>query len=141
MKKKTMIALFGLSLSTISFAQTQETKEIKQVITSFSSAGDRNDAVELEKHLDDNYRIVMNRLFGSKEVSIMPKSAYLEKIRSKEFGGDKREVVIENVLINGNTASAKITFTGAKMKVVSLIFLIKNEEGLWKIVCDLPTIV
>jgi len=71
-------------------AQKTEVQNVEKVIAAFSKAGDDNNAEKLATYLDDNYRIVMNRLFGSTEVSVMPKSVYLDKISSKEFGGDKR---------------------------------------------------
>lgn len=122
-------------------AQSKDHKAINEAIAVFSKAGDKNDYNKLNDCLDDNYRIVMNRLFGSKEVSIMPKSVYLEKIKSKEFGGDKRKLAIEDLVTNGSTAMAKITFNGEKMKTVSLITLVKNEKGEWKLVSDVPIVI
>ena len=39
----------------------------------------------MSSYFDENYRIVMNQLFGSTEVSVVPKSLYLEKINSKDL--------------------------------------------------------
>ncbi len=140
MKKAILIGLFGLFISTMSCAQKSEEIAIKNVIIAFSKAGDANDAQKLSAYLDDNYRIVMNRLFGSKEVSVMSKSAYLEKIKTKEFGGDKRTVTIQNSIINGTSAVVKVAFKGAKMTFVSLITLIKKENGTWILVSDVPVV-
>lgn len=139
MRKIKLITLICSMLSVVACsAQKNEMKNIEKVITEFSKAGDENDAEKLATYLDDNYRIVMNRLFGSTEVSVMPKSVYLEKIKSKEYGGDKRGLTIENTVINGTTASAKVTFEGSKMTFVSLIVLIQDLEGNWKLICDTP---
>ncbi len=140
MKKTMVIGLFGLMVSISSCAQEAEMENVKKTIKAFASAGDFNDANELEKCLDDNYRIVMNRLFGSNEVTIMTKSLYLEKIRSKEFGGDSREVTFNNVIINGNTASAQVTLKGNKMTLVSLITLVKEGDDNWKLISDMPIV-
>lgn len=140
MKKAIFIGLIALFTSAQATAQKSEEKAIKEVIMAFSKAGDQNNADKLGTLLDDNYRIVMNRLFGSKEVSIMPKSLYLQKIKSKEFGGDNREVSIKKVLINGTTATVQATFKGSKSTFVSFIVLIKNEKGNWKLVSDIPII-
>lgn len=121
-------------------AQKSEMENIEKVITKFAKAGDENNADELANYLDDNYRIVMNRLFGSTEVSVMPKSVYLEKIASKEYGGDKRVLTIENMVINGTTASAKVTFKGTKMIFISLLVLIQDSDGDWKLICDTPIV-
>ena len=138
MKKILFIGLIGLFFSTVSCSQTSQMKAIEKTITAFSKAGDTNNSLELAKYLDDNYRIVMNRLFGSKEVSVMSKSLYLEKIETKEFGGDTRELIISNVVVNGSTASAKVVFKGKKATFVSLMTLIQNEDGTWKLISDVP---
>ncbi len=141
MKKVKLVAMLCVLLGTMSCnGQSSEVKEVKKVITAFSKAGDTNNVTELNKHLDENYRVVMNRLFGSTEVSVMPKVVYVEKIKTKEFGGDTRELTIENVVINGTSASAKVTFKGSKMTFVSLIILIKNGSGAWKLISDTPMV-
>lgn len=121
-------------------AQKQDIKDIKEVITLFSKAGDSNDAAKLANCLDDNYRIVMNRLFGSEAVSIMSREVYLEKIKTKEYGGDTRSLTFENVIVNGNTAVVKVIFTGKKMTFNSLISLVKDSKNQWKLISDVPII-
>lgn len=139
MKKVKLGGLLCLMLSTLSCnAQNQEVTEVKKVITAFAKAGDTNNATELNQYLDDNFRVVMNRLFGSTDVSVMPKAVYVEKIKSKEFGGDKRELSFETIIINGTSATAKVTFKGNKMTFVSILVLIKNAEGKWKLISDTP---
>ena len=94
MKKQFLIVVVSALMCTACNAQSKnkqhpEMKKIEQTIHSFAKAGDDQDATQLDHLLDPNYRIVMNRLFGSPEVTVMPKSLYLDKISSKEFGGDK----------------------------------------------------
>ncbi|WP_430907906.1 nuclear transport factor 2 family protein [Maribacter sp. 2-571] len=134
----TMIAIF--SIVTIGKAQKQEKTKIKEVITAFAKAGDSNDYEALDAYLDDNYRVVMNRLFGSKQVAILPKTVYVDKIKSKEFGGDTRELTFKNITVNGLTASAEVIFVGSKMTFHSIMLLAKNEENVWKLVSDMPVV-
>ncbi|MTI39428.1 nuclear transport factor 2 family protein [Fulvivirga lutimaris] len=140
MDKSILIGMVGMLLSACATAQQSETEAVKATIKNFANAGDFNDAETLDKYLDENYRVVMNQLFGSTEVVVMPRSVYLEKIASKEFGGDSRELKIENVLINGNTASAKVTFKGTKMTFVSIVTVVKHNNGEWKMLSDVPVI-
>ncbi|WP_248724156.1 nuclear transport factor 2 family protein [Seonamhaeicola sp. ML3] len=137
--KKIVLTCFIFSALCCS-SQNSELENIKEVITAFAKAGDKNDSQELAMYLDDNYRIVMNRLFGSESVVIMDKSTYLKKIESKEFGGDKRQLNFENITINGSSASVKVTFKGEKMTFVAILCLIQNKEGKWKLVSDIPVI-
>ncbi|MGH1366444.1 MAG: nuclear transport factor 2 family protein [Calditrichia bacterium] len=139
--KRSMLVMFVFGLALLSgYAQASDAKEINTTISGFAKAGDMNDAEKLAGYLDSNYRVVMNRLFGSSEVSIMSREVYLEKIRTKEFGGDTRKVKVENLVINGTTASAKVTMMGKKATFISLITLLKNAKGQWKLVSDVPIV-
>lgn len=140
MNKIILVGIFALFITAGSNAQSSDEKAVKETIISFSKAGDKNDADKLETYLDDNYRIVMNRLFGSSEVSVMNKDVYLEKIRTKEYGGDNRKVEIESIVLNGSTASAKVSFVGSKMTFVSILILIKNGNNEWKLLSDVPIV-
>ncbi len=119
-------------------AQTNETKSIEKVIHEFSKAGDDSDVNKLDDLLDDNFRIIMNRMFGSKKVAIMPKSGYLKKIKSKEWGGYSRTTTIEHIVINGNSATAKVTHVSKKATMISLIVLVQGDNNEWKLISDTP---
>lgn len=140
MEHSIAITLMGMLVGTVALSQTSESTLVKETITAFAKAADNSDAADMEQYLDENFRIVMNRLFGSNTVNIMPREVYLEKIRTKEFGGENRKIQIEEVIMNGATACAKVTFQGAKMTFVSLMTLIKSESGTWKLVSDVPTV-
>lgn len=114
-----------------------ESSEIKQTIIDFAKAGDENDLNTLKRILDDNYRIVMNRLFGSDEIKMINKEMYLSKIKSKEWGGDNRKVEVREIIYNGNSASAIVNYKGEKMSFTSIIDLIKDKED-WKIIAETP---
>lgn len=146
MKKQLIIA--AISMLGIFGCQEQsetksnlEMKKIEAIIRAFGSAGDQQNVEQLDKLLNSNYRIVMNRLFGSQEVSVMPKSVYLDKIRSKEFGGDKRDVIIEDLFVNNTVASAKVTMKGEKMTFVSCLQLLQKADGEWQLISDMPYLV
>ena len=74
-------------------------------------------------------------------VGILPLVVYLQKIAAKEFGGDKRKLDFQEFLINGITASVKVKSTGEKMSMVSLLTLVQDDKGSWKIVEDAPVII
>lgn len=131
-----LIAVFAIQC----YGQTNDETKIKTVIANFSKAGDTNNTAKLESCLDHNYRIIMNQLFGSADVTIMLKREYLKKIESKEFGGDKRSLEFMEIVLNGNTATAKVLFKGSKMTATSLITLVKHKNGQWKLINDVPVI-
>ncbi|WP_416864806.1 MAG: nuclear transport factor 2 family protein [Imperialibacter sp.] len=136
-----MMTVFGTMVFSIAQGQETGVEEVKKTIMQFATAADYQDPIILEEVLDTNFRVVMNRLFGSEGVTIMPREVYLAKIKNKEFGGDKREVTISNVTINGNTANALVSFKGSKMTFVSTLLLVLTKEGKWKLVADLPNVI
>ena len=127
-------------LAIVGHTQENEEKAIKEVITSFAKAGDKNDVEKLATFLDANYRIVMNRQFGGNGVSITDRDTYLEKIKSKEWGGGHREITISKTVINGVSASVLVVFKGSKISFTSLILLVKNSEGNWLLISDTPIV-
>lgn len=140
MKRALFLGLFSVLMSTAVLAQTKEVTAVKAAIEGFSKAGDASDADKLATYLDVNYRVVMNQLFGGTEVAVMPRAVYLDKIRKKEFGGDKRELTFNDVQINGNTAYANVVFKGTKMTFTSIVTLAQNAAGSWLLVSDVPVI-
>ncbi len=139
MKKIMLMSLLSIfSLGSI-YGQKEE-KAIKKVVNAFAEAGDKNDVKSLEKYLDPNYRVTMNRLFGSKEVSVVSRSVYISKIKSKEWGGDKRKLTYLSIVVNGNTAVVHVKMKGEKATFISLLNLVKNEENDWQLISDLPII-
>lgn len=136
----TLIA--GICLALPAQAQSiKQKKAVTKVITQFAKSGDSQDADKLETLLDANYRVVMNQLFGSDEAFVLDKNAYLQKIRDKEFGGDTRALTIEDLAINGKSATARVTFAGSKLTMVSFLQLIQDKNGQWKLLQDVPTVI
>ncbi|MEQ9262324.1 MAG: nuclear transport factor 2 family protein [Owenweeksia sp.] len=140
MNKFILSIFITLSVYTMSYAQNQEVTAIKTTIKAFAKGGDNSNARETAQYLDPNYRVVMNRLFGSKEVVILSREVYLEKIRNKEFGGTPRTLTFQDVITNGSTACAKVKMASANLTFISLINLVKDEQGEWKLVSDTPVV-
>ena len=75
----------------------------------------------------------------NEKVMNIPKAAYLEKLSSKEFGGDNREVnILKVITIDKTNAAVHARLTGEKA-VMSSIFSLTNLGGDWKIVQELVT--
>lgn len=138
MKTLMLLTLIGINMNLN--AQKEDEKAITTTIETFAKAGDNNDRETLATTLDDNYRIIMNRLFGGDVVSIMGKEVYLEKIATKEYGGDSREVEVKSITIVGTTACVNVLFKGQKMTFDTIMILVKNKGAEWKIISDTPQI-
>lgn len=140
MKKSILVgclAVLGFAAS----AQKTAEKAVKETVIAFAKAGDAQDAALLATYLDAHYRVVMNRLFGSSELSVLSREVYLEKISSKVFGGDTRTFEFLEIAVNGNTAVVRVNMNGSKMKTCSTLLLAQNESGKWLLVCDMPVII
>ena len=69
MKQTLVFLLMGLLVVSTAKAQKSDSeKAVKQTLKDFASYGDQQNAEGLEEVLDDSYRVVMNQLFGSKEL-------------------------------------------------------------------------
>jgi hypothetical protein len=141
MKRSALIFSIFLMMAISSFGQTTDQEAIRQTIKTFAKAGDTQNVDDFESILDENYQVIMNRLFGSEHTVIMPRSDYLAKIKAKEFGGGKRSVTIEHIELNGNTAVAKVLLKGSEISFRSLISLVQSANGTWQIVSDMPVVI
>lgn len=141
MKKLFFVSTFSLFTFVTCFAQNgNDEKAISVAVHHFAANADQQDVKKMAAVLDDNFRAVVNRLFGSKEVSIMDKSLYLQLLKDKKIGGSKRDVTILTMNVTNNNASVKAQLTGKDLLFTTYLLLVKNEEGEWKIVNDMPFI-
>lgn len=118
-------------------AQTEK-EEVKKVITQFTQAADQQDADGVATLLHEDFRVVMNQLFGSSDVSFMNKIVYVQLIRDKKMGGDKRTIEFVSVDVVNQNASVKVLLKGKTMVFESLLHLIKTADGKWQLINDLP---
>ncbi len=124
-----------------SFAQSSEDwDQIRTVVEAFSAAGDQQDAAALESLLHPGFRSVVHRAFGSEETSLMTRDVYLQLIREKKIGGDKRNVYLLQMDQLQNLAQVKVIMAGEKLHFTSYLSLVKLPDGRWQIVGDLPVI-
>lgn len=140
LKSLTMTLLFASALIGSVNLDQQDQQKITDVVTQFAQFADNQDANAMSAILDDQYRAYLNRLMGSNQVSTLDKTMYLQLLKDKKIGGEKRTVSIGTGDINGNNAFVKVKMEGAKMKFVSYLLLAKTEAGEWKIVADMPAI-
>jgi hypothetical protein len=129
------IAIIMTSISTI--AQSDKVL-IEQVVNQFAKAGDARDVVQLKTLLHDEFRLAMNRLFGSETVTLLTKAAYLKMMEDGKLGGDSRTVQILSIDITENNAAVKVALKGKALTFQSYYHLVKNVLGQWQIINDLP---
>jgi ketosteroid isomerase-like protein len=131
----TLLVMIMMSITT--FAQTDQTA-IEQVINQFAKAGDQRDVAELKILLHDDFRIALNRLFGSEKVELLTKSTYIKLMEDGKLGGDTRVVKILSIDVTQNNASVKVSLKGKDLTFQSYYHLVKNVSGQWQLIHDLP---
>lgn len=141
MKKVLFASIFFMTMQLAGYAQnTSDLSKIAEVVRIFSTAGDQQNATNLDPVLHPQFRAVVHRLFGAPDVSLMDKALYLQLIRDKKIGGDKREVHLLHTEISNNIATVKAIFQGKMLRFTTYISLVKMENGTWQIIGDLPDI-
>ncbi|NOS55262.1 MAG: DUF4440 domain-containing protein [Cyclobacteriaceae bacterium] len=136
---KNLVTILTLTMmpSLTTLAQTDKAL-IEQVTKQFAKAGDLRDVAQLKNLLHDDFRLAMNRLFGSETVTLLTKSAYLKMIEDGKLGGDSRSVQILSIDITENNAAVKVAMKGKALTFQSYYHMVKNAAGQWKLINDLP---
>lgn len=133
--------LILILLSTMTHLETvaqKEKEDVKKAVISFVEAADAQNAEKVAEVLDEKFRLILNQLFGSSEVTAMDKPTYLQLIKDKKLGGDKRSVEFVSMEIVNQNASVRVKLKGSTLAFESFIQLIKTPEGKWKLINDLP---
>lgn len=117
-----------------------DSDQVAAAVKTFVKSADKQDMERMDAILHQEYRTVVNRLFGSDKVSVMDKSTYLSMMKEGKIGGDKRKIEIKEIKIHGNNAMVEATFTGEKLVFETFLQLAKDVSGEWKVISDFPKI-
>ncbi len=114
--------------------------KISDAIHLFVKGADQRDLKKIESVLHPQFRAVVNRLFGSADVTVMNRALYLDLLKQEKIGGDDRTIKIKSIDLEGNNAVVKATFLGKETRFDTYIQLVKDTEGKWWLVSDMPSI-
>lgn len=115
-----------------------EKHEVEHVVRQFTQAADERRIDDVGSLLHDQFRVVINRAFGSDDLSVMTRDVYMDMLRQGKLGGDSREVRFDLIDVLGNNALVKVRLKGKQMTFTSYLSLVKTKEGKWLIVNDQP---
>jgi Putative lumazine-binding len=136
--KNQFLTLIVITMTSVLAVAQSDKVLIEQTINQFAKAGDERDIVKLKTLLHDDFRIAMNRLFGSEKVDFLTKPTYIKMMEEGKLGGDNRIVKIQSVDITENNAAVKVSLKGKALTFQSYYHLVKNVAGQWQIINDLP---
>lgn len=132
--------LFVMTQFASNAQNSTDLNSISEAVHAFAQAGDQQDAARLDKILHPQYRAVVNRAFGSADLSLIDKTTYLQLIRDKKVGGDTREVHLVQIDVVNNIATVKAIFQGKELRFTTYVSLVKLADGSWQLVGDMPDI-
>ena len=111
-----------------------------KAVEQFTKSADKRDVKQMDAIMHSNFRAIVNRLFGSEEVSIMDKALYLDLLKKGKIGGDNRKITVESIHFEGSNALVKATLEGEELIFYTFIQLVQETSGDWKIISDMPNI-
>ncbi|MEL6986381.1 MAG: nuclear transport factor 2 family protein [Bacteroidota bacterium] len=135
------ICLFTLCTFINEVDTNEDFMAISNVAMKFAKSADNRNTVELESIMHSEFRAIVNQAMGSKEMQLIDKSTYLDLIRKEVIGGDQREVHILSIDMENNNAVVKVKLIRKQLHFYSFMQLVKEANGHWKLISDLPNIV
>lgn len=119
---------------------SSEVSQIEACIRTFATAADKRDLKGLELILHPAYRSVLNKAFGSQEVSLLSKEDYIGMAKAEKIGGTDRDVNILSLEIQPEIAHATVLMESPVMRFTSYLSMVRNAEGKWQVISDTPRI-
>jgi|GEM_PF-2661871 len=139
------MVLLWIGFSTLA-AQSPSRLEIEQVeavescIHTFAKAADQQDLEGLQAILHSEYRTVLNKAFGSDEVTVLNKETYISMAKGGKIGGKPRDIKIISLDIQSEVARATVVLESKETRFTSFFSMIRDPKGNWLMVEDLPQI-
>lgn len=137
---KILCFLFSLSFLFNSNFPPNDIGKVSEIVHQYSKSADERNLTTMRELLHEDFRSIVNRAFGSEEIQLMDKTTYLDLMSKKIIGGDQRKVTILSIDFEEKNAVVKARLLGKKMIFNTFIQLVKEADGEWKIISDLPVI-
>ena len=134
--RRIMISLFILLFATVfTYAEGNSSagdkSDIEQAINTYVKSIDTQNADNLQKTIVQNGSVVtLNKI--TNKFDNYSASDFVNLVKNHQKGGWTRNVAINSVEVDGNTATAKVEITDAKLLRSGFITLVK-EGNTWKI--------
>ncbi len=136
----TLCALLFIAVTVKAAEKTyaQDKGDIEQTIDSFVKSVDSQNADALEKSLVANGAIVTLNTITNK-LDNYTSTNFVNLVKNGQKGGWVRNVTVNSVDVDGNTAIAKVEISDARLSESGFITLVK-EANSWKIASEVTTL-
>ncbi|MCA9664130.1 MAG: nuclear transport factor 2 family protein [Myxococcales bacterium] len=132
---KTRSALLALLLLAAASAPAHagsssgERRALRALLAKYNSSAEHRDVGAMASVLHERYRLTVK--MGAK-LLVIDKKAYLNMLRAKKLGGEKRAMNVASIDVTGNVGHIKVRFTGRKARFVEYLSLLRDGQG-WRI--------
>jgi hypothetical protein len=116
-----------------------ELTAIEMMIGAYIRAIDTHDITTVDQHLHPDFRAMAGNAAKPGECQIISRADYIALLSAGKIGGEKREITIQFVHINGATAMAFVGIENEQKLFLTYYNLIRNH-GSWLVISDMPTL-
>ena len=141
--RRIMVSLFVLLFATVfTYAEGNSSagdkSDIEQAIASYVKSIDTQNADDLQKTVVQHGSIVtLNKI--TNKVDDYSASDFVNLVKNHQKGGWVRNVSINSVEVDGNTATAKVEISDARL-LRSGFFTLVKEGNAWKIASEVTSL-
>ena len=133
-----VVLFFAVIMNAEEKSYTGDKSEIEQTINSYVKSIDSQNADALEKSVIQNGAVVTLNTISNK-LDNYSTSQFVDLVKNHQKGGWVRDVTISAVNIEGNTATAKVEISDARLLQSGFFTLVKEGNG-WKIASEVTTL-
>lgn len=124
--------------TTMQTEKQAELTAIEMMIGSFVSAIDTSDLAAAEHYLHPEFRAMACNAASPGECQIISRESYIGLLASGKIGGQKRNITVDFVHINGTTATAFVVLENDQKLFRTYYNLI--WKGHWQLISDMPVL-
>jgi hypothetical protein len=135
----TVLSVLLISVSLFAANMLKEDKtDIEQTITNYVKSVDSRNADNLSKALLNTGSVItLNNITNT--LDHYSGDQFINLVKNGQKGGWVRNVTINSVDTDGNTAIAKVNITDARLKQTGFFTLVK-DNGSWKVASEVTTL-
>ncbi len=133
--KKSLIVIATLTFVPLaSSARPSAEVAVRQAVSKFIDAGDRQDAKAIDQLTAERFRVVF-QVSGAKETTVLDRKTYRQLLTEGKLGGKPRRVDIRSVQVHGRMAHVQLQLQREDAVFDGAMTLVESEQS-WKVIQD-----
>lgn len=132
------VLIFSVSIFAGNNMLKNDKDGVEQAITNYVKSVDSRNTDELSKTLLSTGSVItLNNI--TNKLDRYSGNQFINLVKNGQKGGWVRQVAVNSVDTDGNTATAKVAITDARLKQTGFITLVK-DNGSWKVASEVTTL-